>query len=284
MRSGMIDVPGGRVWYEERGSAARTPLLLLHGGPGFTSRSFGPILGLADQRPVIIYDQLGAGRSERPDNSALWTLDRFVAELSAVREALGLAKLHILGHSWGTMLLAAYLATDPAGIGKIIFSGPCLDAVRWSRDQQEHIRRLPAEDREVLERREAGEEVSDAAWDRALQVFYRRHYCRLDPWPAVVTEDFAAANDDVYQTMWGPAEFRATGSLKGYDATAVLRRLSMPVLFLCGRFDEATPETTKSYANLVPDARMQVLESSSHLSYVEEPDCYQEAVTAFLDE
>ena len=103
---GYLEVPGGRVWYRSVGTASgRAPLLCLHGGPGFTHYYLEPLEALADRRQVIFYDQLGCGNSDRPDDSSLWTVDRFVEELTQVRAALGLEKLHLFGSSWGGMPL-----------------------------------------------------------------------------------------------------------------------------------------------------------------------------------
>ena len=112
-RQGMIDVPGGKVWYQVVGSGTKTPLLLLHGGPGAPSYSLKPLAALADERPVVFYDQLGGGRSPAPADSSLWTIDRFVRELADVRQALGLKQVHLLGISWGTILALEYMKTHP---------------------------------------------------------------------------------------------------------------------------------------------------------------------------
>lgn len=98
---GMIDVPGGRVWYRRIGNGPGTPILALHGGPGGTSCRFEVLAPLARERPVIFYDQLGSGRSDHPSDTSLWNVSRFVAELAAVRKALNLERVHVLGHSWG---------------------------------------------------------------------------------------------------------------------------------------------------------------------------------------
>lgn len=76
-REGRVDVTGGRIWYRIVGSGTRTPLLLLHGGPGVPSYYLNPLAKLADERPVIFYDQLGAGRSDRPTQTELWIVERF---------------------------------------------------------------------------------------------------------------------------------------------------------------------------------------------------------------
>jgi proline iminopeptidase len=107
---GFVEVPGGKVWYRIVGdNDDAAPLLCLHGGPGFTHYYLEPLEALAEHRRVIFYDQLGCGRSDRPDDLSLWTVDRFVEELAQVREALHLDRLHLFGSSWGGMLAMQYV-------------------------------------------------------------------------------------------------------------------------------------------------------------------------------
>ena len=106
---GFLDVPGGPVWYRVVGAGTGTPILLLHGGPGGTSCGFSLLDALGEERAVVRYDQLGSGRSGRPDNLALWQRQRFVEELHSVRQQLGLTRMHLLGSSWGSALAVQYL-------------------------------------------------------------------------------------------------------------------------------------------------------------------------------
>src|SRR5260370_2765931 len=107
---GYVPVEGGRVWYRIAGEEkAGVPLLTLHGGPGYPHDYLEPLEQLADERPVIFYDQLGCGASERPVDPALWRIDRFVRELAQVREALRLDRMPLYRPSWGTMLAVDYI-------------------------------------------------------------------------------------------------------------------------------------------------------------------------------
>jgi proline-specific peptidase len=94
---GFIEVPGGPVWYRVTGEGDGIPLLTLHGGPGGTSCGFSLLEVLGSERPVVRYDQLGTGRSGRPDDLSLWTVERFVEELHVLRQELGFEQLHLLG-------------------------------------------------------------------------------------------------------------------------------------------------------------------------------------------
>ena len=123
MSEGQIDVTGGRVWYRTYGEGDATPVLLLHGGPGAASDYMQPLAErLGEHRPAIVYDQLGCGRSEHPDDDSLWTVDRSVAEVDQVREALGLDRCHLLGQSWGGWLAIDYMCREPSGIERLVLA------------------------------------------------------------------------------------------------------------------------------------------------------------------
>src|SRR5690606_37194829 len=112
-KEGFIPVTGGNVWYRISGNGPGLPLLVLHGGPGSKSSDRDPLRQLGTDRPIIHYDQLGCGKSDRPTDTALWTVERYVEELEQVIQALELEEFHLLGHSWGTMLAASYLFKKP---------------------------------------------------------------------------------------------------------------------------------------------------------------------------
>ncbi|WP_053367040.1 proline iminopeptidase-family hydrolase [Bacillus sp. FJAT-27245] len=287
IKEGFVDVTGGKVWYRwVNGAANAVPLLVLHGGPGSSYYALQRLDKLAEDtgRTVVYYDQLGAGRSKGPTDKALWNLDRYVEELGQVREQLGLKEVHILGHSWGTTLLAAYLLTKPDGVKSAIFSSPCLDAPRWAKDQERLLKELPEETQAVIARCEADGTTDSEEYQQAMRVFAKNFVCRIEISPEEREMTSQLANLEVYNTMWGPSEFCVTGNLKEFDCTPRLHDLSVPSLFLCGRFDEATPESTSYFSSRVPGAKLHIFEKSAHSPYREQPEEYRETVAAFLDE
>ena len=140
---GTIDVPGGRVWYRSVGEGG-TPLLCLHGGPGFTHYYLESLEALGERRRVIFYDQLGCGRSDRPDDPSLWTVERFVEELAQVRAALGLDRLHLFGSSWGGMLAMQYVIDRRPPLQSMVLCGSPASMPRWVRDCEEEKPSPPA--------------------------------------------------------------------------------------------------------------------------------------------
>src|SRR5436309_14804151 len=90
-REGYVDFRGYRTWYRFVGdlNSARTPLLALHGGPGSTHNYFWPLERLAPERPVVLYDQIGSRKSDRPADIE-WNVDVFRDEVAAVSDQLGI--------------------------------------------------------------------------------------------------------------------------------------------------------------------------------------------------
>lgn len=284
VREGRIPVTGGRVWYRIAGAGGRKiPLLALHGGPGAPHDYLEPLEALADERPVIFYDQLGCGNSDQPEDLSLWTVERFVEELAQVRESLGLETLHILGQSWGTMLAVDYMLTKhPAGVKSLVLSAPCLSASRFTADQRTLLLALPEEIRRIIDEKEASGDFDSPEYQEAMMAYYRLYLCRMDSWPECMNRTMEKLGHAVYTKMWGPSEFTVTGTLKNYDRVDRLKEISVPVLFTCGRFDEATPAATALYQSMLPGAEIAVFEDASHGHHIEKKEEYLAAVRDFL--
>jgi len=277
-----VAVPGGRVWMRRSGAGAGAPLVLLHGGPGSPHDYLEPLAVLGDEREVVFYDQLGCGRSYTPDDPSLWSVARFVEELGAVIGTLRRAPVHLLGHSWGAMLAADYALEHPHDVASLILDSPCL-SMRRVRDDMERLKaELPEAVRRVIERCEHDGTTDSGAYGAAAMAFYRRHVCRLADWPEPLVRSQSAWGWPVYHTMWGPAEFTPTGTLAGYEREDRLVDLRAPVLYLCGRHDEITPESTRAYHERTPGSEFVVFEASAHVQHLEEPERYASVVRGFL--
>jgi proline iminopeptidase len=283
-REHRIDVPGGSVWCGTVGTGPGIPLLLLHGGPGLPSDYLFPLAKLASDRQVIFYDQLGCGRSERPDYPGLWRIERFVQELRAVRSALGLPRFHLFGHSWGSMLAIDYALTRPDGVVSLVLASPAISMRRWIEDAGVYRSELPAEVREQLSRHNAAGALTSPEYAEATAFYYRRHVCRMDPWPELLEQAEAGFNATTYGTMWGANELNVSGNLARYDRSGRLKELRLPALFTCGRYDEATPDTTSLYSSLLDGSRVEVFEESAHMPQLEEEERYLAVLSRFLFE
>jgi proline-specific peptidase len=279
-----VEVTGGSVWTARLGPRQGTPVLLLHGGPGAASDYMHPLAErLADHRPVAVYDQLGCGRSDHPDDTSLWTVDRSVAEVDQVRAALGLERCHLLGQSWGGWLAIEYMTRGTRGVERLVLASTSAGIPEFMAGARGLIEELPEPHRTVLIELGAKEEYDHPDYQAAVDVFYHRHLCRADPWPDALLRSSAQMDgNQVYLTMNGPTEFDVIGRLREWDRTADLGRIDVPTLVTCGRYDEITPSCSETITRGIPDARMHVFAQSAHCAHLEEPDDYARIVEAFL--
>lgn len=284
---GHVPFRGYRTWYESFGesSAGRLPLLVLHGGPGATHQYLEPLRALAGSgRRVIFYDQIGCGRSDRPEDPAFYTVQTFVDELDAVRAHLGLERVHILGQSWGGMLAMQYALGSPKGVASMVVADSPASMKLWISEANRLRAALPPDVERALREHEAAGTTSDPAYQAAVEVFYRRHVCRIDPWPDCFERTGKALVEDgfVYNLMNGPSEFHCIGTLKDWDITDRLHQIHIPTLLLSGRYDEATPTIVGAIHERIPGSEWIVFEESSHTPHLEEPAAFNAAVRGFL--
>lgn len=282
LNEGRIQVTGGQVWYQMIGSGPGIPLVTVHGGPGATHDYLEPLEALATDRPVVFYDQLGAGKSDAPDDLSLWTNGRMVDELGSVVEALELSRFHLLGQSWGTMIAAEYALRAPERVAGLVLSDPVLSVPLFAAGTVALRAALPAEVRGVLDRHETAGTTDSEEYQEASMEFNRRYVCRLNPWPEPLMRSFGQMNETIYEHMQGPNEFSITGIHKEYDITGRLGEISVPTLFICGRHGETRPEETTLYHSMTPGSELVIFEESSHVPHLEEPERYLQVLRDFL--
>ncbi len=282
-KEGFVPVGKYKAWYREAGSGG-IPLLVLHGGPGAPCDYLESLEGLtSERRRVIRYDQLGCGRSDKPAEAGLWRVERFVEEVEAVRRGLGLERLHLLGHSWGGMLAIEYVLTARPPLDSLILASANSSASQWATEADRLRAGLALDVQAVLKKHEAAGATADPEYRAAVLEYYRRHLCRLDPWPDSVMRTFQTLAEEVYGTMWGPSEFYITGNLKDWDRTGRLSEIDVPTLITCGRHDEATPAIAATLRDGIPGSELVVFENSSHMAHEEEKELFLQTVAGFLD-
>lgn len=281
---GFINVTGGKVWYRIVGGGTETPLVLLHGGPGFTSYYLNPLAELSDERPIIFFDQFGCGRSDINKDTLLMTVGTFVEQLEQLTDSLKLNEFHLYGHSWGTMLGMDYYLQNPDRVKSLIFASPCLSIPRWEADCKELIKTLPDSIQIAIETNEKTGNYESLEYQNAVNTFYQNYVAKKLPWDANIDSTFAGANIDLYNYMWGPSEFTPSGTLHNYDRTEILNEIKVPSLYMCGEFDEARPSTVEYYHSLTPNSKFVVIEDAAHISMHDNPTQNNQEIKKFLRE
>uniref|UniRef100_A0A0W0FXG6 Putative proline iminopeptidase n=1 Tax=Moniliophthora roreri TaxID=221103 RepID=A0A0W0FXG6_MONRR len=268
------DVPPCFTYYKVVGELhnGKTLLIALHGGPGVNHEY---LLVLSDltkmlQIPLVVYDQIGTGRSTHYPNKmgdvAFWTEELFVRELDNLINNLGISDGYILcGHSWGGMLAARHAVRQPKGLKKLILMSAPADMKLWVTAQDRLRSLLPKEVQEVLTKHEKEGTTDSAEYQEAVGVFYARYLCIMDPMPAEVTAGFAEIEKDptVYLTMNGPSEFHITGLLANWSIV-----------------DE--DETMRPFFEKINRVKWVKFAESSHMAHHEERERCMEELGLFL--
>jgi proline iminopeptidase len=285
--TGWVSVEGGRIWYRLNGrkhlDRGKTPLLCLHGGPGCSHDYLVPLTLLAERRPVILYDQLDCGRSDRPGNRAHWTVDHFVAEIDGVRAQLGLKDVAVFGSSCGGTWVGSYAVRRPAGLRAAILASPFLSASIYMRDAARLRAALPPAIRDALTLHEDAGTTASAEYQQAVTYWHEQFICRTLPWPPCVQRMVELWNADLYGYMWGPSEAKCTGTLKSFDLRDELSQIAVPSWYVCGEFDEITPESVTEFARLTPGSRLDIIAGASHMPHIERQAEFMALAHAFLD-
>lgn len=266
----------------DSGQEFATPLININGGPGgtFYDEHHG-LSALSNERDVIFYDQRGCYHSPATHDLNHTDMKNFVEELNEVMGYYNLDKAILLGHSFGACVAIDFALAYPDKVEILILSSPLLSTPRWIKDANILLDDMPEKERSIIQKRLGGEEVDDKEYDAAEMLFYKRHLCRLDPWPERMVKGFSKSNKDIYQTMWGISEFTCTGTLKNYDRMEEFKSFSMPVLLTCGRYDEARPETIMDAAALIKNCQTKIFENSSHAPIYEEREIYLDTIRNF---
>jgi len=282
--SGYVPVLGYRLFYRSFGAPTATTVLGLHGGPGSTHDYLLPFADLAASGyRVVLFDQLGCGKSDLPDDPSLFTLAHNVEETEVLRRTLDLGRVHLVGSSYGGLLALAVALAYPEGLRSLTTVGGLASVPLASAEMDLLKRRLPESTIAILERCESDGTTSSPEYQAAAMEFYRRHLCRLSSWPAPLMRSMEMLQArPVYALMNGPSEFTITGTIRDIDLSAQLPQIRLPTLVLGGRYDEVTPKVAEQIWRGVPGARSYTFEGSSHLPFWEERERFMSVLLDFV--
>lgn len=278
-KEGFIKTKNGKIWYKIVGKENNSiPLIVVHGGPGAPHFYLEPLEDLAEKRQVIFYDQLDCGNSERVGKKENWTPDYYVKELENVIKSLNIKKYHLLGQSWGAVLLTLFALTKPKGLKNLILSNPYLSTPLWVKDAKRLIKKMPKKHQKALKK-----EISSIEYKTAEKEYYYRFVTLMKKSPVAFKRNRDAFGKEVYKYMWGTNEFTLNGTLKALDLVPKLKEILFPTLLIAGKFDESTPESNKIFNRKIKNSELVVLEKSAHNSFWTERKKYMDTVNKFLD-
>lgn len=277
-----VEIDDTSLWVVERGPDDGVPLLVLHGGPGLDHHEFGDYLDPLTERGIrlVLVDIRACGRSERAPEST-WTLERHAQDVIMLARAMHLERYAVLGHSYGAFVALQQAVDYPGTAAAVVISGG-VPSMRFLDRVQENLRALePADLREQV----------TASWEREPEVRTEKEFEDLmrDQWPFHFAFPYDSRIEEyrlrTKEMVYAPDVLRhfASSGYGGIEVEDRLGQVTSPTLVLTGRRDRAcVPEAAEAIAAGIPDAQLLIFEGSGHMTFVEEPEVYVEAVSRFL--
>ena len=289
INEGYMPFMGYKTYYRTVGERTdKAPLILLHGGPGSTHNYFEVLDRVAEEdgRMLVMYDQIGCGNSYVDGRPELWTAETWVNELIALRKHLGLDTCHLLGQSWGGMLLLTYICGyEHSGVKSGILSSTLPASWLWGIEQARMIKELPEEYQEAIKKATKTGDYSGDIYQRAEEEYMLRHAAgKPDPnGPECLLREKRAGRES-YVVGWGPNEYTPMGTLKDYDVIDKLKDIKEPCLVINGGNDLCTPYIAKVMYDNIPNSRWELFRECRHMCFVEDNDHYVEVLKEWLNE
>jgi L-proline amide hydrolase len=286
-RTGYLTWKHGRTWFRVIGDlkSPYIPIVVMHGGPGSAHNNVLTIAKLlnATGRPVIVYDQIGCGKSTslKSKPAEFWTIELFEEELSRVIKHLKIEKRYILaGASWGGMLALNYAIKKPKGLKGLIIANSLPSSHMWVRETRKLVAKLPAKHRDSIYKYEKLGKYSNKEYLAANTEFAKRHIRQI---PLLVDNaPKRIVGKHVYEAMWGPTEFTVRGSLKDWSVEKELHRIKVPTFFINGENDEATPVMQRFMKARVKGSDYYCIKGAAHYAFAEAPLEWMRATEKWL--
>lgn len=293
IREGFVDANGVMIYYMSTGHGQ--PLMILHGGPGASHDYFLPyLLPLARYNRVIFIDERGSGRSQKLEDRSGYTIENMVEDVEAVRQALGLGKISLLGHSYGGALAQAYALKYQRNLSHLILASTWSSTVAMNQVFVSMKQNMAPELRDRIDKLEAQglfghgkdyeknrytNEYMIAAWGEGYFPYvYHNH-------PDPNYDPIAAGNMswDLYREMWGQhGEFVIDGNLKSVEYTNRLPSIKVPTLVLVGEHDECDPSLSHTMHQKIAGSKLVILPNAGHMTFVDQTGMFIKTVHGFL--
>lgn len=293
IEEGFIDAKGVMIYYKMLGGGQ--PLVILHGGPGASHDYFLPyLLPLARNIKLIFIDERGSGRSQKLDDVSEYTVENMVEDVEAVRLALDLGKISLLGHSCGGVLAEAYALKYQENLSHLILCSTFHSAKKLNEVLQEIKKKMNSDLRARIDKMEKEglfghgldyeknrytSEYMVAAWGEGyFPYLYQNH-----PDPNYEPIANGIMSWDLYREMWGSSgEYVVDGNLKSVEYTDRLSSINVPTLITVGDNDECNPSLSKEMNEKISGSKLVIFPKSGHMTFVDQPALFISTINEFL--
>jgi proline iminopeptidase len=294
MQDGFVDSHGALIYYQSVGRGA--PLMIVHGGPGASHDYFLPyLLPLMRTNRLVFIDERGSGKSSKIDDPKQYTIANMVEDIETLRQALGLGRMSLLGHSFGGVLVQAYAFKYQKNLSHLILGSTFASTTELNQALARMKAEMDPKDRDRVSALEAGglfgqgeiwergrysEEYAKLAWGKGYFPYvYQNH---PDPNYDPLSSNTSTAWD-VYREMWGSdGEFVVDGNLKEVEYVDQLSQIKVPTLIIVGDHDESDPKMSREMHERIAGSQLVILPNSGHMTFVDQPEQFLKAVREFV--
>jgi len=269
---GYVRVLGFKLYYRSFGRPDKGTVLALHGGPGSTNDYLLPLADLVQfGYRVVLYDQIGCGKSQRPRSVRYYTQSRAVDEVEGVRKALRLGRVHLLGNSYGGALALDVALKFPKSLRSLVVSSGFANYSLFEEEYARLLSEMPKSIRDTIEKYKARGDLKNPKYLAALDVVDHKHFCRLRIWPYD------------YGYMMEHFVDQEHGRLNGWDITDRLPEIRLPCLITSGEYDVVTPKCARAVHRGIRGSKLVMFGECSHAAIWEDRVRFIEVVRDFLD-
>jgi proline iminopeptidase len=276
---GLLPVNGTRLFVHREGEGE--PAIIIHGGPVLDHSYLVPYLApLGEDVELIYYDQRLSGRSDGVVDSASVRLETFVEDLEALRQALGLDRVHLIAHSWGGLIALSYAIAHEEHVRSLVLVSPMPPSAElWRREQESVARARTSED--TLGSGELQESAAFAAREPAAVAAALRQSLRSQFRMPDRAEELDFHIEPDYAERSRQFGFMLP-DLMSYDLLPSLSAVDVPTLVIYGADEPAASMGGEALLRTLPGAHRVVISRSGHFSFIERPRAFLAAVRTFL--
>ncbi|KRM79200.1 proline iminopeptidase [Lapidilactobacillus dextrinicus DSM 20335] len=265
----------------------KAPLVLLHGGPGSSHNYYELLDDYAEKsgRQLIMYDQVGCGKSSLPEDESVYVKETWAEELIALRKYLQLDQIHLSGQSWGGMLAMFYLTSyNPQGVKSVMINSSPASIKLWTQEQHRLIKYLSPEDQQAIADAEANNDFTGAKYLAANERYMDAYAWETDKSKLPEPMQRPTNGQRASFIAEGPNEFTENGSISDFEVTDQLYKIQIPAMVTSGTDDLCTPLIAKSVVDHIPGAKWHLFGNSRHLALLDQHDEFISLLDNWLNE
>lgn len=280
LKQGLIQVNGTQLFVKIVGTG--DTILVIHGGPGLSHQYLEPhLMPLAKTHTLIFYDQRSSGLSQLSTKPSM-NFATFAADIEGIRQHFHISKLHLLAHSWGSLVAATYLLNYPDHVASVIFSDPVPFNHTYARQSNEEAakRETPADSIKKAEiiASDAFNKGEVAPVEELMMISFSLLFCdtanthQLHP---SLPPTYMVASLSMYGFMQ---------DMKDYDFFPKMKDIGIPALIIHGTCDISPLEADMQLKSCFTNCDVTIFENSGHFPFIEENKKFVKTVNKFYEE